>query len=205
LKESDTDVSPDRLLEEGLTLYGLGKVGEAVDIWKRVLEISPEHPLALEYIDIAGEDLNVPPLASQAVAPLSGGVSQNAGETYANDLRKGISLMKEERFEDAQSAFLSAAAKKRDEPSVHGYNLLAGAHRVGKYIGVIGDLGAVPKLAQSLDSIKTMNISKEAGFILSFVDGIIPYEDILALARMDRLDAMGHLAQLIEKGAIRSL
>lgn len=198
MKESDTDVSPDRLLEEGLTLYGLGKVGEAVDIWKKVLEIAPEHPLALEYLGIAGEDLK----EGGRPAPLSDGVSPNAGETYANDLRKGISLMKEERFEDAQSAFLAAAAKKRDEPSVHGYNLLAGAHRVEKYIGVIGDLGRVPKLAQSLDSIKTMDISKEAGFILSFVDGIIPYEDILALARMDRLDAMGHLAQLIEKGAI---
>lgn len=191
-------MSPDKLLEDGLTFYGLGKVEEAVELWKRVLELSPDHPLALEYLGIAKEDMDggekkaePPPVAAPSAS-------------YADDLRMGIALMKEERFEDAQSAFQSALSKKKEDPYVHGYGLLAVAHRLEKYMGVIGDLSAAPKLAQDLDHIKTMKISKEAGFILSFVDGALPYEDILALARMNRLDAMGHIAQLIESGAIRS-
>ena len=39
-----------QLLDKGLTHYGLGQVQEACEVWKRVLEIDPQNPRAMEYM-----------------------------------------------------------------------------------------------------------------------------------------------------------
>jgi len=41
----------DRLIEEGLTLYGQGELDAALLAWERVLSIEPEHPQATSYVD----------------------------------------------------------------------------------------------------------------------------------------------------------
>jgi len=46
------------LLQEGLDLYGFGKVKEAVEKWKEVLELDPGNLLAMDYLHSAGVDVD---------------------------------------------------------------------------------------------------------------------------------------------------
>jgi hypothetical protein len=47
----------ERLLREGLVLYGQGHPRRAIDRWRTVLRLAPGHPKATEYLSIAGEPL----------------------------------------------------------------------------------------------------------------------------------------------------
>jgi len=46
------------LLQEGLDLYGYGKIKEAVEKWKEVLELDPGNLLAMDYLHSAGVDVD---------------------------------------------------------------------------------------------------------------------------------------------------
>lgn len=186
---TDTDTQKaEKLIEEGLTFYGFGKTAEAVLKWKEVLAIVPGHSLAIEYLGIAGEIIG-------KASPAGPGKAQSP-------MDKAISMIKEDRFEEAHAAFEEVVKADSDNPDSYGYELLARTQRLAKYRQAIGDMKKTPQIAMSMDKIKQTRLSKEAGFILSLVDGTIAYEDILALARMERLDAMGHLTKLIEMGII---
>ena len=41
----------DRLIEEGLLLYGQGDLDQALMIWEKALSIDPENPQANSYVD----------------------------------------------------------------------------------------------------------------------------------------------------------
>ena len=41
----------DRLIEQGLTLYGEGDLDAALLLWERVLVIDPENPQANSYVE----------------------------------------------------------------------------------------------------------------------------------------------------------
>jgi len=45
----------ERLLREGLVLYGQGHPRRAIDRWRTVLRLAPGHPKATEYLSVAGE------------------------------------------------------------------------------------------------------------------------------------------------------
>jgi tetratricopeptide (TPR) repeat protein len=52
------DSAIDKYLEEGLNLYGLGKFKEAIECWKKVLELDPDNSLAKDYIESAGGEVS---------------------------------------------------------------------------------------------------------------------------------------------------
>lgn len=52
MADSDQD-KIDRLLREGLNYYGTGDVAEAVQRWKQVLVLDPQHPEARDYLETA--------------------------------------------------------------------------------------------------------------------------------------------------------
>jgi tetratricopeptide (TPR) repeat protein len=52
------DSAIDKYLEEGLNLYGLGKFKEAIECWKKVLELDPNNSLAKDYIESAGGEVS---------------------------------------------------------------------------------------------------------------------------------------------------
>ncbi len=57
----------ERLLREGLVLYGQGHPRRAIDRWLTVLRLAPGHPKATEYLSIAGEPLPEQPRIPERV------------------------------------------------------------------------------------------------------------------------------------------
>ncbi len=55
---ADTDSRILEYLEEGLFLYGVGKVQESIARWKKVLELDPKNERAIDYIESAGGNVS---------------------------------------------------------------------------------------------------------------------------------------------------
>jgi tetratricopeptide (TPR) repeat protein len=47
-----------RLLQQGLDHYGRNEIAEAVRCWQQVLALAPDNPVARDYLDAAGADMN---------------------------------------------------------------------------------------------------------------------------------------------------
>ncbi|MEW5853928.1 MAG: hypothetical protein AB2A00_34455 [Myxococcota bacterium] len=72
------------------------------------------------------------------------------------------------------------------------------------YESKIGTFSRVPRIVMSPDEIIWLNLHHKAGFLLSRVDGMSTFEDILALSSMPRLETCRILAQLVQAGVIRA-
>ncbi|HKA88272.1 MAG TPA: hypothetical protein VKE22_11420 [Haliangiales bacterium] len=70
------------------------------------------------------------------------------------------------------------------------------------YEGHLGDLKAVPLVAIPLHEISAQNLDHRTGFLLSRIDGMLTFEDILDVAGMPRMEAYQILSALLRKGVI---
>ena len=70
------------------------------------------------------------------------------------------------------------------------------------YEGHLGDLKAVPLVAIPLHEISAQNLDHRTGFLLSRIDGMLTFEDILDVAGMPRIEAYQILSALLRKGVI---
>jgi CRP-like cAMP-binding protein len=70
------------------------------------------------------------------------------------------------------------------------------------YESKLGRLGDVPRQLVPADEVIWLNMHHRAGFILSQVDGMLSYEDILDVSGMDRFDTIRILAELVANGII---
>jgi hypothetical protein len=70
------------------------------------------------------------------------------------------------------------------------------------YEGHIGDLTAVPLVAVPLHEIAGESLDHRTGFLLSRIDGMLTFEDILDIAGMPRMEAYQILSSLLRKGVI---
>lgn len=61
----------------------------------------------------------------------------------------------------------------------------------------VGDLSAIPSLRIPADEVIWLNLNHREGFILSQIDGVMSYEDILDVCGMPRLEALRVLAHLV--------
>jgi hypothetical protein len=66
----------------------------------------------------------------------------------------------------------------------------------------IGSLEQVPTLAISLAQLSELKLDHRAGFLISQIDGMMCFEDIIDLSTMPRIETMTLLAELCEKGVI---
>jgi hypothetical protein len=73
-------------------------------------------------------------------------------------------------------------------------------HRV--YEGHLGDTSRVPLVAVPLHEISAQHLDHRTGFLLSRIDGMLTFEDILDVAGMPRIEAYKILSQLLRKGFI---
>lgn len=70
------------------------------------------------------------------------------------------------------------------------------------YEAKIGSLEQVPDVLVSSEEIIWLNLNHRAGFILSQVDGVVTYDDLISLSGMSRLDTVRIFAELIEQKVI---
>ncbi len=66
----------------------------------------------------------------------------------------------------------------------------------------IGSLSRTPALAVSLNELSSLQLDHRAGFIISQMDGMLTFEDIIDLSAMSRLETMSVLADLCDRGII---
>jgi hypothetical protein len=72
------------------------------------------------------------------------------------------------------------------------------------YEGHIGDMTAVPIIAVPLHEISSHSLDHRTGFLLSRIDGMLTFEDILDVAGMPRMEAYQILSRLLRKGVIEA-
>jgi len=189
-----TSLNVDDLLEEGMTLYGLGKFGEAAKKWNKVLELDPANAQALEYLDIVREDLEerqasqAPPPETSQQEPVVEEVGADAPSGEASELvSKGVALLEQDDPEGAYKVFQELIESGDNNPDTFGHLEMARAARLDRYRKHLENLDKVPLIAMGYDSIKELDLNKEEGFILSQIDGMISFRDILSLARIEKL------------------
>lgn len=68
------------------------------------------------------------------------------------------------------------------------------------YEGYIGGMTQVPLVAVPLHQIAAENLDHRTGFLLSRIDGLLSFDDILDVSGMPRLDAYRILARLLRRG-----
>jgi len=197
------------LLEEGLILYGLGKFEQAADKWNKVLVIDPKNDRAVEYLDIVKDEIDVVETAGKKTGTSKNDISgTDEEEIEYEDLSElvsmGLAMIQDGNPENAYKVLLKAIKAGADTPETHGYFEIARAARLEYYKKLIPDLNKTPNIVLDYDSIKELKLSKEEGFVLSQIDGMLTYEDVLTLSRMDKLDVMGILSTLIFSGVIKS-
>lgn len=66
----------------------------------------------------------------------------------------------------------------------------------------LGSLAKVPNLKVSMNEIPTLDLDHRAGFLLSQIDGMMTFEDLLELSSMSRYETLTVLSDLVEKDVI---
>ncbi len=220
------DSAVDKYLEEGLNLYGLGKFKEAIECWKKVLELDPDNSLAKDYIESAGgevtreekrppERLEEPPKiippptaptspepvreAKIAPSPLPPPPPEPDRKTKINQAK---SLFKEGKFELAMEMFESILSEEPDNLDVQGYYEMARNQELKHYKSEVGELSQIPRVIKKASEIRKLNLDHEQGFILSLIDGRISYDDVFSLSNMDGFKTYRIIFQLLHQGII---
>ncbi|MBI5496446.1 MAG: hypothetical protein HY904_15595 [Deltaproteobacteria bacterium] len=70
------------------------------------------------------------------------------------------------------------------------------------YLSKLGPLERTPRMRMTADQVIWLNLHHKAGFLLSRVDGMSSFDDILSLSAMPRLETVRILAQLLSAGVI---
>lgn len=70
------------------------------------------------------------------------------------------------------------------------------------YLSEIGDVHAVPKVLVPPDQIIWLDLDHRSGFVLSQVDGLSSYQELIEITGMGRLESLEILAKLVRDKAI---
>lgn len=70
------------------------------------------------------------------------------------------------------------------------------------YEGYIGDTDAVPALTMPLHQVSSASMNSRAAFLLTRIDGIMSFDELLDVAGMPRLEALRYLSMLLLRGIV---
>jgi hypothetical protein len=73
------------------------------------------------------------------------------------------------------------------------------------YLSRLQDARAVPRVKLEPDEIIWLGLDHRAGFVLSQVDGVSSYDEIVEVSGMDRLECLKILVQLTDVGVITAM
>ncbi len=68
----------------------------------------------------------------------------------------------------------------------------------------LGDLTRTPVLAVELSAMSDLDLDHRAGYVMSQIDGMMTYEDLLELSGMSRLETLAVFCVLLERGVIEA-
>jgi tetratricopeptide (TPR) repeat protein len=181
------------LLQQGLDHYGRNEFDEAVNCWQQVVELDPNQPDARDYLETAGV-----PCAPEPRAELD--FAETSGPAVATpELEK---FLRERRYEDALKVLYSArAANPKDQALSRSIRLLRERIAVD-YASRLVNLDRVPVRGERISGTL---LSSEERQVLSLVDGISSYGDIVAASPMGRLNTLRMLCGFLDSGLLTAI
>lgn len=183
----------ERMLREGLDAFGVGDVDRAVACWQGVLRIDPDHAEAREFLETAlssSRDGSLAQAAERGEDPLS-------SESLLRDARE---LVHRDDLESALDHLTLVAQLDPGRDEVEGYIDMVRSRLLRRYRAKVGELGCVPRVVAKPEAIKRFNLSADAGFLLSLLDGATSVEQLLSLSGMDAFQALRILCRLVDAG-----
>ena len=169
-----------RLLAEGLELFGLDRVDEAVARWREVLALDPGHGEARDYLESAGyraeseTDLG---RVAEALALAARGEAEAALAALEDVTRRTPADLEAQAALDLLRARLHVQYRQR---------LAAGCPR--------------PRLAP--EQWLGFDLPPEAGFLLSMLDGRTRVEELMTVAGLDPFEVLRWLTRLEQEGLV---
>jgi len=173
-----------QLLDDGLSHFGVGAIERAVACWERVLTLEPGNEVARDYLEDAR--------ASAAEAnPQVAGLLADARQLLAAD-----------QLEEALDHFQLSARLDPGRVETELYIELLRARLMARYRTRVGHGGARPHLELPPGEVARYNLSADAGFLLSRLDGRTSVDEIVSLSGMDAFDALRNLDRMLDAGII---
>ncbi len=230
-KHGDRTDEVEELLERGLDLYGRNEIDDAVLCWRKALAIDPENARAKDFLDCAGvqpEPLAEPgkPLGELAevidldelrtqwnfsdriTTPSSPSSRSSADDdepaptTQPRPVRRSMieQLLKEEKHEEAlELLYRSRAHHPSDAGLSRSIRLLRERLALG-YAAALRNLDWIPTL---VDPTSARNLDPQERQVVSLIDGISSYGDIVASSPLGRLNTLRILSRLLDCAFIR--
>ena len=171
----------ERLLEDGLNHFGMGDVTRAVECWEGVLSLDPDNAAARDYLGTARAG--------------AGDASRPAAEVLLEDARE---LVLQDQLEEALDHFQLATQLDPSRLERELYVDLLRARLVKRYRDRVGDQDVKPRLRLDPASIARYNLSANAGFLLSRLDGSTSVDELVSLSGMDAFETLRILNRLID-------
>ena len=190
----------EKLLQDGLSLYGYGKTEDAVTIWRKVLELDPANQQAIDYIESAGYSLESPAVVARPMEV----PKTNAQDTEFININYIRELLKSRRYELAYE-FLERLSEKNypSNKQLIAYLAIVKAQLIKLYYGELYNLKKIPKLNIKEQDIIKYNLDKTDGYIVSMIDGYSTIEEIFqTIGTIDRFDAMKRFSRLTKLGVV---
>lgn len=133
----------------------------------------------------------------------------SASEPYEDEapsdtlLAEALRLFEQGELESARD--LLSALLAGEEVSDQAYELVAAvdAELEAVYQARVAPLNRTPELNIAMSEVASMTLDHRFGFLLSQIDGMSSFEDILELSSMSRLETLDVLAQMLEREIIR--
>lgn len=193
---------------------GGGSRERLVNVGGTRISVTPEAPPVESEADF-GEILDEPPVLrddGDALSLDAAGEGQGPDDAMSiiEDGPEDVRKQMRERYDlgDYSGALESAEdilAADSDDPDPEAAEI-RGACRdtlVQMYEARIGGFDRVPMLAIGMDEVLWRNLDPSSGFIISRVDGILTYDDIIDVSGLPRFETCRILARLIADGIIK--
>jgi len=179
-----------RLLAEGLDHYGEDAIGKAIQSWRAVLDLDPHNPEALDYIQTADrrEQRKLP--REDQMSDTARRVVHEAGvRIETGDWEGALDLLRSVGDSEASGLEYEATIE------------IVRSRLLGCYAERIGDLDALPVVCGKGD-LRSFNLPRDAGFVLSLIDGDTRLSDLISLSGMDAFEALRVVGHLLDAGIV---
>ena len=168
------------------TPTGISEVDPRVVDPKQYMDATPPPAPAAPEPSFVLEELPPPP-----PIPEEKTTAERAREAYnAGELDRAEELAREALAEDAGNEDAQRLINQVE------------SERERQALAKLGSLYETPALKVSMGEVMGMNLDSRAGYMLSQIDGMISFEDLLDLSAMERLETLTLLADLLDRGVI---
>ncbi len=181
-------------LNEGLELFGLGRINEAIKKWRLVLAIAPTEPRALDYLAAAGVDPSVPELVDEL------GDFEVTAPIEILDVgfyrRRVAALVAEKKYEEALEVITEARRLDPGDQSLSRSMSLLKQHLGARYRA---RLGRLEEVVTKHETRCPEDIDPRVWILL---DGITTIADIVELSPIGEFRTLRALCLMLDSGAV---